>query len=160
MKIESLNREHLKKAFTTSEEEITQFWYERALPEQNEWRCGSTKVLVDDDDQILGYYTLAMQTIHLRYGPTGYPKDRKVTAVLIGQFAVNKPYEGKGLSKILFKSSLKEIIEVSNHIGVYVIVVDPVNDSLLGFWEKLGFKRFNDESLRMLFPMKLIVPLE
>lgn len=159
MKIESLTSHHLTKPFVTSEEETTKFWYERALIEQNEWRCGATKVLVDDNDQILGYYTLAMQTIGLNYGPTGYPKDRRVTAVLIGQFAVNKNFEGMGLSKVLFKSTIKEIIEVAKHIGVYVIIVDPVNEKVLPFWEKFGFSRFRDGSLRMLYPMKIILPI-
>ena len=156
MKIESLNSSHLKLLFTSSQEETTRFWYERALIEQDKWRCGCTKVLLDNDD-IVGYYTLAMQTISLKYGSEGYPKDRKVTAILIGQLAVNEKYEGKGYSRILIKSSFKEIIEVSKHIGVYVIIVDPLNDSVVGFWEKIGFKRFNYNSLRMLYPMKLLL---
>ena len=159
MKIVSLNSDHLSKPFSTSEQETTQFWYERALPEQEKWRCGCTKVLIADDEQLIGYYTLAMQTINLRYGEVGYPKDRKVTSILIGQFAVNKIFEGKGFSKILFKNSIKEIIEVAKHIGVYVIVVDPVSDKLVSFWEKLGFKRFEGSSLRMVYPMEVILSI-
>ncbi|WP_319414702.1 GNAT family N-acetyltransferase [Marispirochaeta aestuarii] len=157
MKIESLTLEHLRKPFSTSEKETTNFWFKRAYDEQEKWRCGSTKVLVDGED-ILGYYTLAMQTISLKYGAAGYPTDRRVTAILIGQLAVNKDHEGKGYSRILFKSSIREIIEVAKHVGVYVIVVDPINESLLGYWEKYGFKRFSNTSLRMLYPMATLFP--
>jgi predicted N-acetyltransferase YhbS len=159
MTIESLNEEHLKRPFTTTESETTSFWYERALDEHKKWRCGSTKVLVGDSGEILGYYTLAMQTISLSYGPSGHPQDRKVAAVLLGQLAVNAPYEGQGHSRTLFKGSISDIISVARLIGVYVVVVDSVNESKVSFWEKFGFKRFAADRLRFVYPVQNLLPM-
>jgi predicted N-acetyltransferase YhbS len=99
-----------------------------------------------------------MQSISLSFGPTGHPQDRKVAAVLLGQLAVNAPYEGQGHSRILFKGSISDIIAVARLIGVYVIVVDSVNESKVLFWEKFGFKRFAADKLRMVYPVQNLLP--
>jgi predicted GNAT family N-acyltransferase len=74
-----------------------------------------------------------------------------ITAALIGRLAVNKKEHGCKIGKMLLADVIKRTLALSNHIAIYEMVVDAINDEVQAFYEQYGFTRLSDNGSR-LFP--------
>jgi len=60
-------------------------------------------------------------------------------AVLLSRLAVHRDYQGRGLAAALLKHFMLKAIEVSERVGVRVVLVHAKEDRVRGFYEKYGF---------------------
>jgi len=107
-------------------------------------------VLADSKTNIIqGYYTLSSSSIPLscfseqikKKLPTSYTS---IPTTLIGRLAIDKKYQGNGFGKILLIDALKRSYGISNEIGSFGIVVDPMDDEAKGFYQKFDFIELPD----------------
>lgn len=103
---------------------------------------------------IAGYYTLAAHSIETELLPEElikcpYPA---VPAVLIGRLAVCRSFQGRELGAQLVISALRKSIELHDELGIQVVVVDPLGEDVVPFYEKFGFLEFGEG--RLLLPIK------
>lgn len=71
-------------------------------------------------------------------GHARYP----IPAVLLARLAIAKPYQGAHLGERLLADAVRRIVEVSQQIGVDLVVVDALDDEAAGFYERYGFARW------------------
>ena len=114
-------------------------------------------------NKIAGYYTLSSNSITNELIPESFrkklpPAYKSVPVILLGRLAIDKNFQGKGLGKLLLIDALKRCLSISNLIGAFAIVVDPLDEEALTFYQKYGFIRLPD-SEKMLLPMKTIEEL-
>ena len=50
---------------------------------------------------------------------------------------------------MLLADAIKRTLAVSEQIAIYTMVVDAINDTAKGFYEKFGFTRLSDDSPRL-----------
>lgn len=119
-------------------------------------------VLVNDEKEILGYFTLSNSSIPKESVRSDFQKQAgvygSIPVTLLGRLAVDQRLKGKGFGKILLIDALKRAYEVSkNVIGSYAIIVDPLDDEASLFYSKYGFEFLNNG--KMFLPMSVVKSL-
>ncbi|MCH8542645.1 MAG: hypothetical protein LAT61_03635 [Alcanivorax sp.] len=104
--------------------------------------------------RMAGYYTLSSHSLETDLLPEGvaqspYPA---VPAVLIGRLAVCKSFQGNRLGVQLVISALRRSVDLHDELGIQLIVVDPLGEDILSFYEKFGFVESGEG--RLLLPIK------
>jgi predicted GNAT family N-acyltransferase len=118
-------------------------------------------VLYDTDSKrIQGYYTLSNNSIPLNDLPEIYknklPKNyQSIPTILLGRLAIDKEFKGFGYGKILLIDALKRSYEVSNEIGSFAVVVDPIDKTAEEFYSKYDFIKLPDSG-KMFITMKTL----
>ena len=110
---------------------------------------GKTFVAFDENEEIVGYFTLATAQVVYEDIPDEYrgklPK-YPIPALRIARLAVRKDFQGKGIGKWLLTQAFIKILHVSEITGLYFIIVD-AKETSKSFYEHYGFIRFNDKEL-------------
>jgi GNAT superfamily N-acetyltransferase len=63
--------------------------------------------------------------------------------------AIHKSKHGLGLGKKILKHALHQIYEVPKNIGIYLILVDAIDENAKLFYLKYGFTKFPDNTNRL-----------
>jgi predicted GNAT family N-acyltransferase len=116
-------------------------------------------VVIDDEDSVVGYYTLTSSSISNEAVPEEIRKKigyDDIPVTLLGRLAVDSSQQGKGLGKFLLVDALKRSYNVSKeHVGSAAVVVDPIDKSAEDFYQKYGFTKLPDRG-RMFMTMEKI----
>lgn len=118
---------------------------------------GRTHVVVDDAGTVIGYYTIASTTVTHEESPSRLTRGmpcHPIPAVIIGRFAVDKGYQGRGLGKALLVDALLRIAKVSEDIGMRAIIVDAKDEQAKAFYLRFDFTPFSENSIRLYILLK------
>lgn len=67
--------------------------------------------------------------------------------LLLGRLAIDKKHQGKGIGKILLIDALKRSYEISQKIGSFALVVDPMDEESESFYKKYDFLTLPDSGI-------------
>jgi len=161
--IELLSKKHKKAAFECGKEMLDNYFRRRAS--QDVKRKLSVCFVWEDVETglIKGYYTLSNNSIPLHVIPEKWRKKLpesyiSIPATLLGRLAVDIRFQGKGVGQILLIDALKRSYKVSEGIGSFAIVVDPLDDEAVKFYEKYGFIKLPDSG-KMFIAMQTLKEL-
>lgn len=106
---------------------------------------GASRVNVLDDAEsgrIVGYVTLSATQIERAFLCKAQQRNSldPVPAILLGQLAVDKKFQGQGHAKNLLLFALKTSLYVSKSIGSIAVVTHPLDDNLRRFYVRWGFR--------------------
>ena len=74
--------------------------------------------------------------------------------MLLGRLAVAGDWQGRGIARLLLAAA-REIAASSMHgAGGVGLAVDPADEELIAFYAKYGFRRVEEQSLRMFLPLE------
>jgi GNAT superfamily N-acetyltransferase len=92
--------------------------------------------------RIVGYVTLSAAHIERAFLPKSQQRNRPdpVPAILLGQLAVDKDYQGQGHAADLLRFALKTALRASESLGGVGVITHPLDDSVRGFYERWGFQ--------------------
>lgn len=117
-----------------------------------------TRILVERNTfppvAILGYFTLTTVLVEATNWPgvaKGLPR-MPVPAVLLGRLAVAEGHQGKGIARLLLAAAREIAVASMLGTGGIGLLVDAGDEDVVGFYEKYGFKRVADGSLRLFLP--------
>ena len=160
---EMLNSSHPRNEFSCGEMMLDKYLKEQA--NQDIKRKLSTCFILKDKTNglIQGYYTLSNNSIPLDLIPENFKKQlpksySSIPATLLGRLAVDINYQGQGIGTILLIDALKKSYELTQLIGSFAVVVDPLNKKAEEFYAKFGFILLPD-SKKMFLAMKTISQL-
>jgi ribosomal protein S18 acetylase RimI-like enzyme len=99
---------------------------------------------IGDSKEVVGYYTLSNSTIPLEFLPDAkrkkFPQSYiQIPATLLGRLAVDSRFRGQGFGEELLVEALIRAYEISQIIGSYAVIVDPIDIEAEKFYEKYGF---------------------
>lgn len=122
--------------------------YLALMANQQSSRDNSRTFVITADEQanqIIGYYTLTMATLDLSALPPSLQKKHAsaCSAGLIARLAVDKRFAKQGYGEWLLIDALHRLLEASNSVGFPFVLVD-AKDGVTGFYERFGFKAFQD----------------
>lgn len=108
-------------------------------------------------NQLAGYYTLSSHSIEASALPddqanSPYPS---VPAALIGRLAACQSFQGQGLGKALVADAIKRLVKLRESLGVSLIMIDPLGQDVVAFYERFGFEEADAGFLYL--PMKTAV---
>lgn len=97
-----------------------------------------------DSNEVVGYYTLSNATIPLEFLPDAkrkkFPQSYiQIPATLLGRLAVDLKFRGQGFGEELLVEALIRAYDISQIIGSYSVIVDPIDLESEKFYEKYGF---------------------
>jgi len=96
----------------------------------------------DEPERILGYCTLSAVSIVPRRAPGGLAKIRRyseIGALLLGRFAIDRRFQGRGLGRKLLLHVLFRVASLSEEAGFALLLVDPLDEEAEAFYRKFGF---------------------
>ncbi len=162
MIIQLLEKSHRRKNFTCEEDSLTEY-IRKQVSQDIRKRLATCFVAIDNEQNVIGYYTLTSESLGRELIPEKYlkqvPKNYNAPVILLGRLARDITTKGTGLGEHLLLDALFRSYNLSNEsIGAMAVVVDPINEKVVEFYEKYGFEQLPD-SEKMFLPMKVIEQL-
>ncbi|MDC3132778.1 GNAT family N-acetyltransferase [Flavobacteriaceae bacterium] len=154
-----LDKTHNRKNFECEEKSLTDY-IQKQVSQDVKKRLAICFVASDSDNNIIGYYTLTSESLGRELIPEKYlqkvPKNYNAPVILLGRLARDQKEKGTGLGENLLLDALFRAFTISEEsIGAMAVVVDPINDYAIKFYEKYGFEQLPD-SEKMFLPMNTI----
>jgi GNAT superfamily N-acetyltransferase len=147
--IELLNKKHNHKDFDCGKELLNNYLKTQAGQDVKR-KLSACFVFSENGNKVIqGYYTLSNSSIPLNsfseHIQKKLPKSYKsIPATLLGRLAIDKNHQGKGIGKILLIDALKRSYGISNEIGSFGIIVDPIDEEAKCFYQKYDFIELPD----------------
>ena len=160
---ETLDSKHNRDNFSCGKDILDNYFLTQAKQDVKR-KLSACFVLVDKEtDKISGYYTLSSSSILSILIPDSFRKNLpksylSIPTILLGRLAIDKAFQGKGVGKFLLIDSLRRCYDISESLGTYAVIVDPLDNEAERFYEKYGFVKLPDSG-KMFLPMKTIKEL-
>jgi predicted GNAT family N-acyltransferase len=118
-------------------------------------------VLIDSPNvDIIAYYTLSAYTVDITNLDEGFaksiPRYPLLPATLLGRLAVDCNCQGKGLGELVLIDAFKRVLDATAQIASLAMVVEAIDENAVSFYQKHGFRRFNEYPLKLYLPIKSI----
>lgn len=153
-RLEPLASYHPVAAFTSGDAAIDPFLRASALAEQT-MGLSSVTVAIDPHGAtaIVGFFTLSPLSIRidprvlaaLGLGSVPYPS---VGGYLLGRLGVDRSYQRRGIGQAFVAVAIAQARNGREDTGGVFIAVDAKDDSLVRWYERLGFSRFGQQTHR------------
>lgn len=145
--IELLHKKHDKESFDCGKELLNN--YLKTQAGQDIKRKLSVCFVLSENEIIKGYYTLSNSSIPLNdfSAPIRKKLPKSYTSIpttLLGRLAIDKNYQGKGIGKVLLIDAMKRSFDISQEMGSFAVVVDPIDDEAEKFYKKYDFIKLPD----------------
>ena len=159
MEIFILDKTHNRKAFECEEQQLTDY-IKKQVSQDIKKKLAVCFVAIDNDNNVIGYYTLSSESLGREQIPDKYlkkvPQNYNAPVILLGRLARNITAKGTGLGEHLLLDALFRAFTLSEEsIGAMAVIVDAMNQFAIKFYEKYGFEQLPD-SEKMFLPMSTI----
>ncbi|WNJ17210.1 GNAT family N-acetyltransferase [Pontibacter sp. G13] len=157
---ERLGSKHNRKDFNSGSRYLD-LYLRKTVNQDIRRKLTACYVLADEpDNRVMGYYTLSnnllpRDTLPERMAkklPSSYPG---IPAILLGRLAVDQDFQGRGIGKALLIDALARCYQISNTLGAFAVIVDPIGQAAEEFYAQFGFLRLVDTN-KMFLPMRAI----
>ncbi len=157
--ISILDKTHNRTSFKCEEPALTDY-SQKQVNQDIKKKLAICFVATDKENYVIGYYTLTSESLGRELIPDKYikkvPKNYNAPVILLSRLARDIKEKGTGLGEHLLLDALFRAFTLSEEsIGAMAVVVDPINEYALKFYEKYGFEQLTD-SEKMFLPMNTI----
>ena len=92
--------------------------------------------------QVIGFVSLSAAQIERAYLPKAEQRNRPdpLPAILLGQLAVHKDWQGRGHAASLLLFALKSALHAAELVGSIGVITHPLDDAVRSFYSKWGFE--------------------
>jgi GNAT superfamily N-acetyltransferase len=130
-------------------EPVLDDWLRRYAGQSRRAHTAATWVIVDAEDVVAAYASIAMTAIDRSAAPRRLARQAPdpVPALLLGRLAVDRRHAGRGIGTALVAHVLATAVELNAMAACRAVVVTSLNSEVRRWWEHLGFHRLdpNDE---------------
>jgi GNAT superfamily N-acetyltransferase len=154
--LERLCREHPRRRFRCGEEAVENWLATKALQHQGK-HLSATKVLLDEERAIVGYYTLATGQVDFSDLPAEVGRElprRQLPVAVLAWLGVDSSQQGKGLGGVLLAQALRDCWEAGKTFAFVAVVLDCVNDAAKAFYERWDFRELPGHPYRLFVSAK------
>jgi len=150
-----LDATHPVDGFCCGKQALDEWIVKRANSNQ---RSGSSRtwITMDEDGAVAGYYASATSSI-LRSDATsraGRNQPEQIPAILLGRLAVDQKHRDEHLGSALLKHFILKGIEVSQIVGVRLLLVHAMDDEAHNFYLHHDFEPSPFDSLTLMLTIQ------
>jgi len=142
VRIERLGGNHRLEKFDCGVKELNDWLASHAVENQRR-NLSRTYVLIDDADEVAGYYSLTMGEVRVADLPKrlgrGLP-DFDIGMVLLARLALEGRLQGRGLGRDLMVDAILHAGTAGENAAARFIAVDPIDESARSFYAAFGFR--------------------
>ena len=133
---------HLVADFSSGEPVLDDWLKRRALANQ---LSGASRVfvVVDERQQMMGYYALAAGAVAHQVASGGVRRNMPdpIPVLVLGRLAVDRRVQGVKLGAALLQDAVKRALAVASNVGVRALLVHAMNDRARDFYLHYGFRQ-------------------
>ena len=155
-RIELLAKTHNRKNFRSGQIEVDRWLSQSALQSQLK-HLTTTKVLLDKDSSILGYFTLATSQVDFSELPEALTKTlprRQLPVAVLAWIGVGTAYQGKGIGKRMLAAALRDCHEASETFAFIAVILDCVDEAAKRFYQHFDFEELPGYPMRLFLSFK------
>ena len=122
----------------------------------------TTKVLLDEEREIAGYYTLAFSQVDFLDLPADLMKKlprRQMPVGVLAWLGVDRSFQGRGIGQRLLATSLADCHEASQTFAFIAVVLDCVDEHAKRFYQRFDFEELPGYPMRLYLPFKSLEAL-
>jgi GNAT superfamily N-acetyltransferase len=150
-RLERLAKGHSRRRFASGQPLVDDWLHTKALQHQ-EKRLSTSKVLLDADGHMLGFYTLAMELVDFSDLPPDVvrrlPKRRLPVAVL-AWLGVAQDHQKKGLGRLLLALALDDCAQAGKTFAFVAVILDCIDDDAKRFYQRFDFEELPGRPYRL-----------
>jgi len=151
-----LTSEHTLEGFDCGEPTLNDWLARRALGNQASGTSRTWVVIDEPARTVVAYYASSTASVMRAAAPRRIARDQPadLPAILLGRMAVDSRHQRKGLGGAMLKHFMTKAIEVSEKVGVRLVLVHAKDDQAKGFYQHHGFLEspIDPLTLMMLLP--------
>lgn len=154
----TLDRRHRRKGFECGEAPVTEWFRSRALQNQSK-HLSATKVLLDRDDTIAGFYTLATGQVDVGELPSTLVRRlprRALPVAVLAWLGVDHRYQGQGLGDRLLAQALRDCHAAGQTFAFIAVILDCLNDRAKAFYQRWDFQELPGHPYRLFLSADLL----
>jgi GNAT superfamily N-acetyltransferase len=136
---EKLAPQHDLTAFDSGEAVLDEWLRNRAF--DNEAKGASRTYVVCSGKRVVGFYALAAGAITHEKTPGRVKRNMPdpVPVMLLGQLAVDRAFQGRGIGPGLLRDAVLRTVQAANIAGIRAILVPAISETAKRFYEAHGF---------------------
>ena len=118
-------------------------WFLRHAWRNQQSGVSRTNIVCDvNTRQIVGLVALSAARIERAFLPKAAQRDQPdpLPAVLLGQLAVDRRWQGRGYARSLMWFALNTAVRFSKEIGCFGVLTHPLDEELRAFYRRFGFE--------------------
>lgn len=146
-------------SFYSSKNQLNTYIKRYASQNQNK-KIGTTWVLhFSDNNNVIGYYTIATSDVSVDILPEHYKKKLPrypIPVIRLAKLCVADKFQKQGYGAFLLKDALNRIKEISENVGCFAVIVDAIDIEAKNFYEKYGFLAFENNHFSLFLAIKSI----
>ena len=155
-----LDSTHDKNSFSCGKDLLDNYFWKQAKQDVKR-KLAACFVSIDQESvKVKGYYTLSSNSISNDLIPDFFKKNlpnsySSIPTILLGRLAVDKRFQGQGFGAMILIDALKRCFEISDSVGAFAVIVDPLDDAAELFYQKYGFIKLPDSG-KMFLAMRTV----
>ncbi len=157
-RVELLTQSHNRKVFQSGQEQVDAWLKQSALQSQKK-HLSSTKVLLDSESQMVGYYTLATSQVDFSDLPSDISKSlprRQLPVAVLAWLGVDSTFQGRGIGQRLLATALNDCHEASQTFAFIAVILDCVDNVSKRFYQRFDFAALPGYPMRLYLPFKTL----
>ena len=158
---EQLRREHGRAAFVSGQEAVDGWLTKQALQNQ-EKHLSVTRVLVDEEERIAGFYTLATGQVDFGDLPPDLVRKlprRALPVAVLAWLGVDQRHHRKGLGTRLLAQALADCHAAGQTFAFVAVVLDCVDEAAKAFYQRRDFREMPGRPMRLFLPFSSLAKL-
>jgi N-acetylglutamate synthase and related acetyltransferases len=155
VRIEPLTKDHDSSNFDCGEDSLNKYLKTFALQARSMGLSRTFVAIEDNSNKILGYYTRLPSSVLGESIPEARSRN-PVPVMLLGKLAVTNGLQRGGVGKRLLKHFLESVIAHAENEACFAVTVDALDQRAKEYYAQFGFKEFQDTSLSLYLPMKIV----
>lgn len=158
--IKPLDRMHDRRAFSCGTSALDRYLRQQAGQDVRRRIARVFVCMAEDNDTVLGFYTLSALSIDLRSLPESLGRRlprHPIPCALIGRLAVDVSAQGSGVGRMLLADAIKRTLDASTTLAVHAIIVDAKDTAAKRFYVDFGFLPLQDDPMRLFLPLGAVL---
>jgi predicted N-acetyltransferase YhbS len=156
-----LDKSHPRQKFESGSDAVDQ-WLKKSALQSQEKHLTTSKVLLDDEGKIAGYYSLAFSQIDFSDLPADLAKKlprRQMPVSVLAWLGVDHSYQGRGIGNRLLATALVDCYQASQTFAFIAVILDCIDEHAKRFYQRFDFAELPGYPMRLYLPFKSLESL-
>ena len=149
--LEPLQRSHQRRPFDCGQSEVNDWLHTKALQHQDK-RLSATRILLDREGAVAGFYPLATGQIDFGDLPSEFARKlprRSLHVAVLAWLGVSVIYQGQKLGDLLLAQALRDCYEAGQTFAFVAVILDCVDDRAKAFYRRWDFAELPGNPYRL-----------